>query len=202
MSSLPDPVYRTVDVGFKGVMRPAMVYVGTLTAKGEIPEISALQPGDVYQVLVLGGNSVNPNHHCMLVTLDHETGRITSKVLQCPISTSIGYTPATRVLDTVYVFGGHTNANNLYAYSIEHNTFEKVEKRGEWPTARYGHSAFCLGGKLYVAGGSNVSDCWCYDPETGGWTREADAPVGFGCSATVTAGPCVQYPDQAMEAEL
>ncbi|GIQ90580.1 hypothetical protein KIPB_013423, partial [Kipferlia bialata] len=195
-----DTVYRAVDVGYKGEHRPAMVYVGTLTDKGEIPEISALQPGDVYQVMVLGENSVNSKHHCMLVTLDHETGRITSKVIECPIITNIGYTPATRVGDTVYVFGGgfSSRGDNLYAYSIEHKTWRQVHKRGQWPAARQGHSAFSLGGKLYIAGGHGrdswsgcFRECWCYDTETGVWTRQRDAPMELGGSATVVVGDVV-----------
>ncbi|GIQ89190.1 hypothetical protein KIPB_011597, partial [Kipferlia bialata] len=193
-----DTVYSTVDVGYMSVYRPGMVYVGTLTAKGEIPAITTLQRRDVYQVMVLGRNELNSNHHCMLVTLDHETGSITYEVIQCPISKSVGCTPATRVGDTVYVFGGLDNADNLYAYSIEHKTWEKVEKRREWPKKRCDHSAFCLGGTLYIAGGSSgykscLNDCWCYDPETGVWTQQADAPMEFGGSATVVVGDVVHF---------
>ncbi|GIQ83909.1 hypothetical protein KIPB_005314 [Kipferlia bialata] len=181
--------YRTVDVGYQSDKRPAMVYVGTLTDGGQIP--TALGPGDVYQVLVVGWNTANPSHSCMLFTLDPALGTIASKVIQCPLPANNGYAPAARIGDTVYVFGGKTSGDSLFTYSIEHETWTQVEKGGVWPGARYCHSSFTLGGKLYIAGGRGARDCWCYDPETGVWTRQADIPLKCGSSATTVVGDVV-----------
>ncbi|GCA62797.1 hypothetical protein KIPB_005869, partial [Kipferlia bialata] len=110
--------YRTVDVGHKASGRCAMAYIGPLNKKGRIP--GKLKPGEKYSVLIVGKNEQNSSNHCVIVTLDPANQSFETEVVQCPISTKIKYTPATRVGDSVYVFGGDTvsNLDTLYAYTI------------------------------------------------------------------------------------
>ncbi|GCA63565.1 hypothetical protein KIPB_010658 [Kipferlia bialata] len=144
----------------------------------------------MYSVLIVGYNSANPANNSIIVTRDASTGSISSEMIDCPIPDIVQYAPATRVGDTVYVFGG---CNNGDALTISDKVWGQVERQGPWPEARWFHSAFSLDGMLYIAGGCGVRDCWCYHPDTGVWTQMPDAPEGFGLSATVEVGDTVHF---------
>lgn len=81
----------------------------------------------------------------------------------------------------MYVFGGENNAfalNDLHVYDPAEGgrwTDISVPTFGSPPTARYGHTAVAIDGKMYVFGGSDGSDgkndLYVYDPKAGGrWT--------------------------------
>ncbi|GIQ89146.1 hypothetical protein KIPB_011551, partial [Kipferlia bialata] len=71
-------------------------------------------------------------------------------------------------------------------------SWRQIKQRGMWPGGRYGHSAWTMGGKLYIAGGwkenSFSTDCWCFCPDTETWTQQDSAPSQIGFSSTVVVG--------------
>lgn len=70
-----------------------------------------------------------------------------------------------------YVTGGSDLASavaNVQAYDTGSNTWQALPPM---KTARFGHEAALINGKLYVAGGSGgVADCEVYDFQTGQWS--------------------------------
>ncbi|GIQ87200.1 hypothetical protein KIPB_009195 [Kipferlia bialata] len=190
-----DIVFHTQDVGHKTAVRGATVYTGPLAADGVSPALE-LGEGETYSALIIGRNSVDPSHTCMLLTEDPVTHTISSEVIGSPLAQDIVCMPATRIGDSVYVFGGSVGGlcyNDLHCYTITDRTWRKVEKKGEWPSVRHGHCAFTLGGQLYIVGGSvslkdALQDCWCLDPKIEEFTRMASPPVPVKHSTTAVVG--------------
>jgi len=71
-------------------------------------------------------------------------------------------TGATIVDNKVIIFGGHGGVNyarvafnDMYAFDLEEQTWEKIEYANNAPDARGGHTLFSIGRKVYVYGGWN-----------------------------------------------
>lgn len=87
-------------------------------------------------------------------------------------------------LGSVYLFGGRAGNSplaDLWVFEVASGTWAKIDAVG--PSARFGHNAAFLEGKLVVFGGqtgpnSFVNDLWRFDPSTSSWAR-----------ATPTGGP-------------
>ncbi|GCA64166.1 hypothetical protein KIPB_013433, partial [Kipferlia bialata] len=155
--------YRQQDIGHKYSEWCGMAYMGPVDGEGK-PK-GPLGPGEKAQVLIVGQNRQNSAHHCKIVTMDVETGDVSSEVLPCPlIPTDIYGLSAVRVGKEILIFGGYTNTNThlntLYSFDIETRVFTKVPQSGSWPGARRYHSAFFLGGCMIIAGGETPSPSW------------------------------------------
>lgn len=91
----------------------------------------------------------------------------------------------------IYVTGGLDNQSTalttVNAYDTKANTWSSLPGM---KTARYGHKATFLDGKLYVAGGTGIAggltNCEVYDPATQQWSNFAplNRPRGFAASTT------------------
>ena len=101
---------------------------------------------------------------------------------QCP-STSV-------VNGKIYAIGGGETSGGNYSGLKAFSTVEEYDPatdtwttKSEMPTARVGHSASVVDGRIYVIGGS-PSCPWCgtiltlevYEPATDTWTRRGDIP--------------------------
>ncbi|MCG3159684.1 MAG: hypothetical protein JMDDDDMK_00699 [Acidobacteria bacterium] len=92
---------------------------------------------------------------------------------QTPPPTGVGqYAIATDAQQGIfYVTGGSdlTSAiTNVQAYNVTTNSWQALPPM---KTARFGHEAALINGKLYVAGGSGgAADCEAYDFQTGQWS--------------------------------
>ncbi|GIQ88204.1 hypothetical protein KIPB_010402, partial [Kipferlia bialata] len=196
--SLSDIGWSKVDVGFKARVRSALAYLGPLGPDGVSPA-STLKEGEHYSAMIVGNNNVIDTGLCVVLSEDPETDRVSKKVVPCPISPSRVGLSATRIGDSVYVFGGSDGCgrrchclDDLYCYCIPGKKWTKIVRKGEWPRGRRNHSAFTLGGKLYIVGGYSeygpLKDCWCYDPKTEGFSQKPDAPLPFPVSSPVVVG--------------
>ncbi|GIQ86656.1 hypothetical protein KIPB_008549, partial [Kipferlia bialata] len=147
-------------------------------------------------VMIVGESFSDEEEPCVIVTKDPLTGTISSTCVEpSPFDCCLYQCTATRVGEEVFVFGGCIRSsyeNTLHIYSIAKGTWREVEMGGEGPEGRCQHSAFCLGGKLYIAGGfgdnQRCTDMWCYDPETESWTQREDPPEVVRTAATTVVG--------------
>lgn len=82
--------------------------------------------------------------------------------------------------DKVYIFGGHGGINfsrkafdDLYAFDLQSETWEKIVPSNSPPEGRGGHSTFASDGKIYVYGGWNsemqFNNVMQFDLETKEW---------------------------------
>ncbi|GIQ80175.1 hypothetical protein KIPB_000932 [Kipferlia bialata] len=210
------------DVGHAAYGRSALAYIGPLSQDGESPSHTmtqgegeregerdhyTLRPREQYSTLIVGRNATNESDHSIVVSESiGESGRVglAHRVIPCPIPTITHHSTATRIGDSVYLFGGDTESSHLsdlYCYCISEGVWREVQTEGQWPRDRWGeaernqwpggrgyHSAFTLGGRLYIAGGFDGSralrDCWCYDPDN----QVPDAPLPFYFSTSVVIG--------------
>ncbi|MFC1522829.1 fibronectin type III domain-containing protein, partial [Elusimicrobiota bacterium] len=97
------------------------------------------------------------------------------------------YWPAAAVVaGKIYVFGGTSDYTTAASVSAANEEYDPVT--GDWatrasmPTARYGAGAASVGGKIYVAGGSEDNSVSftvneLYDPATNAWTTIAPIPT-------------------------
>ncbi|GIQ81410.1 hypothetical protein KIPB_002364 [Kipferlia bialata] len=177
----------------KGEGRPCLAPLGPLTDNGYSGP-----------VMVVGVNN----------GLDHQRNPLTKTVLLtevaagaliadpsagkgCKVLSGTQGATATRIGDYVFVFGGrtkkHGTLNTLFRYTIQSKEWISLSS-GQRPKQRMNHSAFTLGGMLYVAGGYSskrspaLRDCWEFNPDTSVWRRVSDAPVGFESACVVTVG--------------
>ncbi|GIQ88826.1 hypothetical protein KIPB_011166, partial [Kipferlia bialata] len=193
--SLSDIKWSTVDVGLKEDSLSALAYLGPLGPDGVNPA-STLTEGEHYSAMIVISNKVNSTGHCVVLSQHPDTGVVSKQVVPCPIPPSTSRLTATRIGDSVYVFGGMSDGSkylvDLHCYSITGERWDKVQKKGRWPCGRRCHSAITLGGKLYIVGGFSQSgplkDCWCYDPKTEEFSQMSNAPLPFFESSSVVVG--------------
>ncbi|GCA64188.1 hypothetical protein KIPB_013508, partial [Kipferlia bialata] len=184
--------YRQQDIGHTYGEWCGMAYMGPVDGEGK-PK-GPLGPGEKAQVLIVGNNNQNSSHHCKIVTMDVETGALTSEVLPCPlIPTNIQALSAVRVGKEILIFGGYSGGsylNSMYSFDIETRAFTKVPQSGCWPGARERHAAFALGGMMIIAGGQNSSqnDVWSFDPSTRKFTQLGNMPCDMSYSASAVIG--------------
>ncbi|GCA63051.1 hypothetical protein KIPB_007552 [Kipferlia bialata] len=151
-----------------------MAYIGPLIDKGEIDADKVAEDGKAEFLIVRASSS----DYCMIGTCHTETKTVTTQPISCPIPTDAGGITATRVGESVYVFGGYSPAyNHLFCYDITSKQWRQVQQSGQWPSARGYHAAFELGGNLYVVGGYSFRDSWKFSPSSGTWQKLGDAPV-------------------------
>ncbi|GCA63643.1 hypothetical protein KIPB_011066 [Kipferlia bialata] len=184
-----DITYTPISVGHTTHYQPGVVYLGTLCDDGVTP--APLKEGEKYRCMIVGRNMTTSSDTCVIVSKDPVSGTVTHKVVPSPIPEGLYQLTATRVGGEVLVFGGSGPRDTLYSYCIEKDTWRQIGKSGQWPKARFQHSAFCLGGKLYIGGGYHngyLSDCWRYDPSTERWAQLADAPETFSVAADSVVG--------------
>jgi len=101
---------------------------------------------------------------------------------QCPSSSVVN--------GKIYTIGGGETSGGNYSGTTALSTVEEYDPatdtwtaKSEMPTARFGHSASVVDGRIYVFGGA-PSCPWCgtiltlevYDPATDTWTRKGDIP--------------------------
>ncbi|GIQ79826.1 hypothetical protein KIPB_003421 [Kipferlia bialata] len=189
----PSLVFKSHPIGHRGD-HGALVYTGPLAPDGHSPA-ETLGEGEAYTALLLGKNIVVETHHCMCLSLDTDSGSICSEPMVCPLATDITYASATRIGDSVYVYGGHSGGvslDTLHTYSIRSGEWHQIPKTGDWPSPRYCHTAFTLGGMLYIAGGyddsGHATGAGCYDTVGGVFTWLPDPPSPFAYSCAVTQG--------------
>ncbi|GIQ87151.1 hypothetical protein KIPB_009136 [Kipferlia bialata] len=205
---------RPRGMGHSGEARPVFVYTGPLSADGVSPADS-LGEAEGYTALLIGANRVNQNNNCWLLTFDSSSDLVVTQSIPCPLSPTLSHFTATRVGGELYVFGGRDSStkectNVLSVYTIESGEWRQVEMSGDCPSARYGHTAFALGERLFVGMGlpSNVKphlspydststgkksrggceDFWCYDTQTESWIQIDDPPYTGCFVVSVTVG--------------
>ncbi|GIQ82329.1 hypothetical protein KIPB_003445 [Kipferlia bialata] len=158
-------------------------------------------------------NPDNTTSHCLVVSYDPKRRTYSSTPIQCPVDPRTQGLSATRVGDSVLVFGGHiapsdptdpslspSYSRSLYGCSVDthrwHQTVRGVVSKATRPKARTMHSAFNLGGRLYIVGGrregeTGLQDCWSFSIGSGRWHRERDCPVPiYGAAFVVVDGRC------------
>lgn len=86
--------------------------------------------------------------------------------------------------------GGEYNSTVIWRYDQKTNSWTGV---APFPGAsRIFASAFVIGDKAYVGGGSNESanykDFWMYNPSSDSWSRIADFPYGFSKGVGLSSG--------------
>lgn len=86
--------------------------------------------------------------------------------------------------------GGEFNSTGIWRYNQKTNSWTKV---APFPGAsRMFASAFVIGGKAYVGGGTGDSeeykDFWMYNPSSDSWSRIADFPYGFSKGVGLSSG--------------
>jgi len=83
--------------------------------------------------------------------------------------------------DKVYIFGGHGGLNyarvafnDLHAFDLNTETWEKLIPNNNSPDGRGGHSLFASDNKIYIYGGWNAemqfNNIWVFNLETKEWT--------------------------------
>ncbi|GIQ86009.1 hypothetical protein KIPB_007777 [Kipferlia bialata] len=170
---------------------------GSLVMADMSPIPPGTTPTDPPPSALLIGSDHTAAPHCVVVQLDPKQGTLTSTPIEFPVDPETTGLSATRVGNSVLVFGGCKTidgsvphdvfSRSLYRCSVTSHSWEKVKVASsdkQSPKARSNHSAFSLGGKLYIAGGfrggyEGVRDCWSYSPATARWHRERDCPVAF-----------------------
>ncbi|GIQ85032.1 hypothetical protein KIPB_006642 [Kipferlia bialata] len=174
--------------------KAALVYIGPQDKDGRPMPETGTGPGQKWEALVIGYNASNGNQPCMILRMDPTGNTINSRVIgHGSNSTGCEYHTATRVGDCVYVFGGNAHNTQLSCYTIATETWHVVPNNGSWPNGRNQHCAFCLAGKLYIAGGGN-NDTWAFDPSTQTWQNMGHGfPSGYQTnnSSTVVVGNTV-----------
>ncbi|GCA64854.1 hypothetical protein KIPB_015577, partial [Kipferlia bialata] len=175
-----------------------------------------LGEGEAYTALLIGANKVNQHNNCWLLTFEASTLLVVTSRIPCPLSPTLSHFTATRVGGEVYVFGGKETSdpllctNTLSVYTIASGEWRQIETQGLVPTARHGHTAFALGGCLYIGMGlpcdrkarlypydlkpssketqGGHQDFWCFDPAVGSWIQVDDPPYTGCYVASVVVG--------------
>ena len=101
---------------------------------------------------------------------------------------------AVLIESTVYLWGGYSHCNVLYAFDVNAHRWFKPQVSGTVPERRCGHSACVLGKVIFIHGGwiegtGNTNDMYKLDTSTMVWTlintRGTPPPVSYRHSATI-----------------
>ncbi|GIQ87854.1 LOW QUALITY PROTEIN: hypothetical protein KIPB_009985, partial [Kipferlia bialata] len=150
------------------------------------------------QVLIVGKDhsSPGPHSHTSSIVTFHPDGTLSTGSIACPLTTTLDSHSATRIGDSVYVFGGSNGSfgntrfdlDTLGRFDIATKTWTRLLGEGGdyLPYARGGHVAADVDGSLVVVGGWQSSLCASYDPGRDSWTSMDDA-----CGVVYRAGDVV-----------
>ncbi|KAG2441016.1 hypothetical protein HXX76_003869 [Chlamydomonas incerta] len=80
---------------------------------------------------------------------------------------------------SLYVFGGYSSSRGvtgeLWTFHMDHHEWWQPNTTGDQPPPRRNHVAALVGGRLYIHGGFNGTEClddaWVLDPQTWHWER-------------------------------
>ncbi|GIQ89726.1 hypothetical protein KIPB_012275 [Kipferlia bialata] len=219
----PEPFidFEEISIDHRSVRQPSLAYLGPLASDGYSPAPASRQ-NEARSVMMLedpykGNFRYEDSTPCMVFTRwpVGVTLHARRKELSWKPDNLEGHS-ATRVGPHVLVYGGlHSNGDVLREYTISTDRWRVVEREegAVWPGGKLFHSAFTLGGKLYIVGGHKpkvplcrrfspiTRDCWVFDPSTRVWTQLEDAPCLLvhsdccvcGDTAHIFGGECKEY---------
>lgn len=139
--------------------------------------------GRIYIPAGYNGTSFAGTHYVYNISTNSWTTALAAPWAATTITPVLFYAVAANPEQNVYyVTGGYNGTavtNELLRYNAASNTWTTL---APMPTARYGHEAVWLGGKLYVAGGgdssfSPLSSAAVYNPATNSWSSIANMNV-------------------------
>jgi N-acetylneuraminic acid mutarotase len=147
------------------------------------------------RLYVMGGNDSSSTVSTMDM-FDPNSGQWVSKN---SMSTDRGLAACVSIGGKIYVIGGmrfvgisydYTGLRTVEVYDTNSGTWTQL---ADMPTARWGHSAGALNGKIYVFGGVSgaghsgwipYSSVEVYNPQTDTWTTKSNMPTNRYCLST------------------
>eukprot|EP00026_Physarum_polycephalum_P007931 Phypoly_transcript_08003.p1 GENE.Phypoly_transcript_08003~~Phypoly_transcript_08003.p1 ORF type:complete len:508 (+),score=102.00 Phypoly_transcript_08003:88-1524(+) len=183
-------IYLVGGSNMKAEMNKAVLCYSMTTSKWEpIEELGELPPLQFHtcvvyysDLFIFGGKSNKYLNDCYRINVDtRKFDKIEAK----------GSAPSPRyghsaVLSKgkMYIFGGYDNSaltcNDLFAFTLETNTWEKIQAQGAIPPSRFMHTAVLhdkiFGKSMYIFGGQGDSaalynDAYQFDFDQATWTK-------------------------------
>ena len=110
-----------------------------------------------------------------------------------PMSKERGYPGGCVLNDSLYVFGGRSDRDEVLAHAERYRPGDGWSAVAPLKVGRWGCAAAVLNGKLYAIGGLNAKDQVLdsverYDPDLNAWSLASDLPVYLTRAACAVAG--------------